>query len=364
MTWKHTRPFAHAPLVATMFAGLFGVACEPAPDVHPETGARRQLPPPDAEYVTDPATGRQLRRNPNRRVIPPTEYLPEGVSALARDGVSTFTDATGRVHIQVVECADLSVTGRHLLGFVCETDPEFVVVGGGAKVEQTEPAAGALLYESRPLDGNLSGWVASSKEHGKFDVHRLRVFAIGLRLNGISDFQLWQNMTLRSSMAETAVSKPDHAELFPDGRFTVVGGGAAMAFNPSTCMGNLLTGSMPHFNGWRARGKDHVFGCPAHGVAYAIGLKPFIDGFGPLEIHLQRTSQFFDIPEGARSHTTILPSGFAPAGIGGQTLWQGDGRLLTEISPGNRSVTVSDKDHLKKSGKFTLEAAIFGIRAL
>ena len=365
MIWMCKRPFVHAPLVAAMLAGLLGVACEPDPEAQPGPGARRQLPPPDAEYVTDPYTGRQLRRNPNRRVLGPGGQLPEGVLALERPGrvaTSTFTDASGRVHAQVVECFDSNLNARREIAFICETDPAFVVVGGGARTENTEQ--GALLIESRPIDRNLFGWVASSQEHGKFDSHGLRVWAIGLRLDGVSDSQLWQHTTMLSEPSPVAEPHPSWLRLVGN-RHTVVGGGAAMQFNydPNTCLGNLLTASIPEGTGWRASGKDHAFSCPANAVPFVIGLRPFIDGFGPLEIIRESRPQFFNI-SGRRSITATIPSAYVPAGIGGQTRWTGQGRLLWEISPGNRSATVSDKDHLTKSEDTTLEAHIIGIRAL
>lgn len=92
----------------------------------------------------------------------------------------TWTDWSGQVETRVYECASPAIA-QHQNNIGCQVESEFILVGGGVYVEYLN-GPGALLWESRPMDRNLSTWVASCKDREVSNPHRLFVYAIGLRL--------------------------------------------------------------------------------------------------------------------------------------------------------------------------------------
>jgi hypothetical protein len=341
------------------------VGCETPPE--PQDGALSQRTPPPGEFLTDPETGHTYRHNPNRRVISPLDEVqaPTGVQFAQVRVPTTFTDDSGTVHAQIVECSDTD-RFNHILGIGCDLDPEFVLTGGGAEVfNEVNVGRGALLLESRPLDGKLSTWVASSKDHVLFNFHSLMVWAIGIRLEGISRETLLGNMRLISNRTTQPVAEhhPDDIVFFPDSRYSVIGGGASLRHAVNSCGGSLLTATYPLSNGWYAKGKDHIQSCETWIDVWAIGIKPFIPDFGNLDITRQTKSMFFNT--GGRKQTDLLelPPGFVPASLGAHADWgAGVGRLLWKIRPVNRGAVVGDKDHVQEDKEGNLHSYIMGLR--
>ena len=63
---------------------------------------------------------------------------------------------------------------------------DYVLIGGGAYTVNTETNGGGYVTASYP-DFNNNRWRASSKDHHVVDQHTLYVYAIGLKLDGVSN---------------------------------------------------------------------------------------------------------------------------------------------------------------------------------
>jgi hypothetical protein len=95
----------------------------------------------------------------------------------------TTTDWSGKVTFELVSKA--SAWNEHNDGLTLAVDPDFVCVGGGCNVSPLYAGYGAYIYESRPML-DKTGWVASSKDHLWVNYHNLDMWAIGIKLEGVS----------------------------------------------------------------------------------------------------------------------------------------------------------------------------------
>lgn len=144
---------------------------------------------------------------------------------------------------------------------------EFVMVGGGAKVNWT--GEGNLLTASFPYDSGT--WRAESKDHKKGDAATITVYALGLR-SKVQGIKIQQGLTSSTSQRAAWPS----AAASPQGGFVMVGGGAQVNY---TGAGNMLTASYPsNSSTWLAKSKDHIASDPATITAYAVGIKVSVSG--------------------------------------------------------------------------------------
>ena len=112
----------------------------------------------------------------------------------------TSADWSGKIHVTVYSVT--STMNQHNTGLTCTVNSDEVCVGGGAYPLYDD--YGVYITETRPLS-NLSGWVASSKDHGKSDPHKLVTQAIGLKIDGISKtdhVQISQQLQTKLLLAE------------------------------------------------------------------------------------------------------------------------------------------------------------------
>jgi hypothetical protein len=192
------------------------------------------------------------------------EAVGEATEALV---VNDATDATGTIHIHISTCTDGAATGSHDLD--CAVAAGYVLVGGGVEVKNAAPA-GALLTASFP-DGDLKTWHASSKDADILQSHTLSIYAIGMRIDGISE------ATLRSKMIvvhqDSAGGEYPQADAYLPSGYVLTGGGAAAHWLTS---GLYLFESNPATNfvvfGWHGRAKDHINYEQGYLTSYAIGV--------------------------------------------------------------------------------------------
>jgi hypothetical protein len=319
------------------FVGCDSPPAPPAPADRPAAA--------EDNVLRDPETGATYLLNPQRRVMQPA--LPPDTQALSLGFSYSMFDWSGTVETRVWECVEY--TRRSIqTGIACQVDPDYVLVGGGAWAHYF--GAGALLTENRPFDRGLVTWVASSKDHLSADPHELHVYAIGLKLAGVSRAVLLSNMTFVSSGPSAQAAHPAHQVAVPSG-YVLTAGGARVNWSGA---GNLLTSTRsPYsccpFTTWTVASKDHVKSSPATIEAYAIGIKPTIAGFGTLE-----TSDRGTAPSRAPCGYSVVrtvnvrPDGWVYTGIGGDTTWNAAGRLLFQVGPDpsdpNQTI-VASKDH-------------------
>lgn len=219
---------------------------------------------------------------------------------------------------------------------------EYVIIGGGASIDNSYGGP-ALLTESRPDFANNS-WVGSSKDHLVSGPHRLKVWAIGLRVAGLTAAQLRSYMQVFTNTS-SVVAHPEATVSIP-ANYKLLGGGGRINW---TGQGNLLVFSYPVGNSWLVKGKDHGVSSPASATAYAIGIQnsyiPGLDGYiETLILQNQSTTG-----TGTRS-TNINASSYQSSGWmtscpGARSVYSGSGRLLTVISGGYWNSYAYSKDH-------------------
>ncbi len=261
------------------------------------------------------------------------------------------TDASGKLTIAVFERYS-NTASNHNTNFAVTVPGDFVVIGGGG--EGKEGPSGNLLTASYP-DSGLTSWLVSTKDHIESDPARVRAWAIGLKVAGLSAAQLRGYLTV-SSATSAYVAHPDVTATLPAG-YVLVGGGIKVNFSGA---GNMATASAPSgYSGWRARSKDHKESSPATAQAYAIGISSSIPGVGTITNVINGgTSSVVAHP----SYTTGLSAGHALSGCGAFVNWSGAGNMLWRIQPVNLGCSAASKDHIDSSPASISTYAI-GLRA-
>lgn len=261
------------------------------------------------------------------------------------------TDASGRLTIAVFERYATTAAG-HNANFAVTVPGDFVVIGGGG--EGKESPSGNMLTASYP-DSGLTSWLVSTKDHIAADPVRVRAWAIGLKVAGLTPAQLRSYLTV-STATSAYVSHPDVTAALPAG-YVLVGGGIKVNWSGA---GNLATASAPYgASAWRVRSKDHKESSPATAQAYAIGISSSIPGVGSIgNVINSGTSSVVAHP----SYTQGLSAGYALSGCGAFVNWSGAGNLLWRIKPVNSGCSAASKDHIDSSPASISSYAI-GLRA-
>ncbi|WP_324291555.1 M4 family metallopeptidase [Corallococcus sp. BB11-1] len=248
------------------------------------------------------------------------------------------TDASGKLTIAVFERYS-PTSASHNTNFAVSVPGDFVVVGGGA--EGKVSPEGNLLTASYP-DSGLTSWLVSTKDHVQSDPVRVRGWAIGLKVAGLTAAQLRSHLSVTTATSAT-VNHPDVTATVPAG-YVLAGGGIRVNWSGA---GNLATGSAPSGNSaWRVRSKDLETHSPASAQAYAIGIRSSIPGVGTIgNVVNGGTSAVASHP----SYTAALGTAYALTGCGAFVNWSGDGSLLWRIKPVNSGCSVASKDHIAVS---------------
>jgi hypothetical protein len=186
-----------------------------------------------------------------------------GSARSARYG-SEYTDWSGLIHFQIF--SETSDPGNY-----CEktasVGSDWVLVGGGARTTGGN-GDGSFLTASYP-NTELTTWNAKSQAHIFADIHTLYVYAIGMKIDGVSPDYLRANMQVFSQPSSVMNHPNISATVTSD--YLMIGGGAN---DQCSGYGNMLTASYPSgSNTWTAAGKDHRRADPSIIIAYAIGIK-------------------------------------------------------------------------------------------
>ncbi|MGH7469886.1 MAG: hypothetical protein ACRENP_18210, partial [Longimicrobiales bacterium] len=137
--------------------------------------------------------------------------------------------------------------------------PGYALTGGGARV--TFSGAGVMLSASQPSG---SAWVVRSRSHIQADTTATTTsYVIGIRpRNGAA---------APATIVTFAQSNASEVEVFPVSGYTIVGGGASIAWNGP---GRLLTAMYPDQAArWLAQGKEHLQPDQGAITAYVIGIR-------------------------------------------------------------------------------------------
>ena len=255
--------------------------------------------------------------------------------------LGTFKDSSGKITVSIFE-RKAGNSQSHFHDFAATVPDDMVVIGGGA--EGALMPAGALLTASYP-NSEQSAWLASSKDHRLPQPHKLTVYAIGLKIDGLTRSQLLQYIHVATNESGSA-QHPEASESMPPGYLLVSGGFNIdwRSYNPSG--GNLATASFPdNAFEWKARSKDHGTISTANLTVYAIGIKEDLPvGRIIRSIQTKESSHTAHPQAGA----DVIP-GFALVGGGAEVNWSGPGNLLWKLRPTievtNQGYAAGSKDH-------------------
>ncbi len=276
---------------------------------------------------------------------------------MPQHNLGTFKDSSGKITVSVFE-RKAGDSQQHFHDYAATVPDDMIAIGGGA--EATSTPYGALLTASYP-NSELSAWLASSKDHNLPNPHKLKVYAIGLKIEGMSRDELLNYIHVGRD--ESGLSQhPEASESLPPGYLLVSGGFHVnwVDFNPVG--GNLATASFPeNALAWKARSKDHYGVSKANLTAYAIGIKEKLPA-GKIERSIQtKDSTHAQHPSATAD---VLP-GFVITGGGAEVHWTGAGSLLWKLRPTtqttNQDFSAGSKDHQAVSPA-TLTAYSLGIK--
>ena len=214
----------------------------------------------------------------------------------------------------------------------CTVDADYVLVGGGAWATQAGP--GAFLTASYPFDPNtLRTWEGRSKDHAVSEPHVLIVYAIGLKISGVSRNTLLGHMSVNQMTSAPSAVPVAAAASSED---ISLSGGALVNW---TGPGNLLT----RVTTSDASSKEHGWPDEATINHYIISISSLV---GTHE--LEGNSQLTQVSGGGVLTAKVtLADGFVPTGVSGISIYQGVGRLLTRVAPFSASQYFAEsKDHL------------------
>ena len=282
----------------------------------------------------------------NITVLDPVEFNDAGKNAPTDyRGTSTSGsfpskyDASGRIETRVF-WKKYSLSNNQT-NKSCTVGTGYVCVGGGAWADYSN-GPGALLTASYPSI-NKETWYASSKDHGYPNDHYIYVYAIGMKIQGISESTLKSYVNISSSTSGSS-QDPIKYQSIPNG-YIRLSGGARLNFSGP---GLLLVNSMPTGSGWHGQGKDHIYYNAGTVTTYSVSLRSSIPNFGNVVSHIFYASS--NPGSNGKANVTINVNGlgYAQTGVGGQA-FAGEpvepGRLLTGMIPRGYNATCYSKDH-------------------
>ncbi|MEL6535928.1 MAG: hypothetical protein AAFQ98_10975 [Bacteroidota bacterium] len=268
-----------------------------------------------------------------------------------------FTDGSGTITTQVFWSLYESSGGK-INGVTASVPADYVVVGGGASINYGT-GGGAMITESRPDVNNRSIWVASSSDFHYPNEHQMWVYAVGMKISGVSAATLRQYTTVQLMGSQRSLN-PDLTFGAPSG-YQLLGGGVKLLSNCHNCL------NIPHFvqanypvnaNQWNVE-SGHVDNYVWNQIeGYAIGIKS-IPGYGSVEIGFFQQGASYN--SGPTTHDySDLPNGWVLAGAGGYTA--SEDRFIYRMQPWNGGVSVESKDHMDVYRSGYTHAYAIGVR--
>ena len=233
-----------------------------------------------------------------------------------------YTDYSGMIHFKVFYAYN-SVKVQHPV-LIRSVPDNYAMIGGGAYAYGYS-GNGAFLTASRPL--NSTTWQGQSKDHIVPDPHNLKVFAIGMRIDGVDPAYLKSKIHIVSNTSAFS-DFPNVTATIPEDCL-LIGGGALDNYYG---YGNMLVASYPNYIYWQAGGKAYRRSDPSQITAYAIGIE---DISYPTVGYLQLTVR--QITESAYGDIQYcyapVWSGFALTCPGGYCTFNSFGRMLVGLYP-------------------------------
>ncbi|MGB3466324.1 MAG: hypothetical protein WBA74_13685 [Cyclobacteriaceae bacterium] len=258
----------------------------------------------------------------------------------SRTARNIYHDASGKVTIEISEStwqANDNTEGT------TQVSDGYVLIGGGAWAEYGS-GYGAMLTASYPNE-SLTTWIAASKDHLVTSPHTLHVYAIGLKLDGISELTLRNYVKLSKPFQPSSEHHPNN-EAFVASGYKLIGGGARANW---TGYGSMLEYSYPEGTRWRVKSKDHIKADKSTIDAWAIGIKEYIPNFGYLDILNEAEITAYGGNGSVASAIIPLTDGYVMACPGAKSTYGygGYGRMITSIVPDVDYARATTKDHSK-----------------
>lgn len=268
--------------------------------------------------------------------------------------IQTFFDWSGDVQINI-HYASASSSGI-ISDFAVPVGSDEVLIGGGARINSTWTNS-TFLSANYPNE-HTNAWVASAKPHLYPDIYTLEVYAIGLKLNGVSAATLRNYVDYHDERAGGNYNHPPFGMPRKSNYYTLCGGIRVDSPN------HLLFDNYydPSNQAWFARAKSHGITSYSDASGYMISIsKGYIPGFGYLDVGYSQGGAYSYGGGQVGVSTAYVPGGSVLACPGANINYSGAGRLLTNISPSGNAVTVRDKD-LQYASSGTLQASATHIR--
>lgn len=276
--------------------------------------------------------GEFLESNLTKQEIDSIAKINSGLNNYSRQVLNyeseEYDDWSHYIHLKIF--SQTTTQESNLQELTVEVSPDYVVVGGGAWAHDYSNDGG-FITQSRP-NSTLTSWIGRSKAHIHEDLHNLTVYAIGMRIDGVTPTYLRSKIHLVSSTSPIA-NHPYTSVQVPY-NCLLIGGGA---WDDYQSYGNMLVASYPmgRRGYWYASGKDHRRPDPCRITAYAIGIENIsFPTVGSIQVDYVQVSEA--VPIGDNEHfvaTSSLPN-WALTCVGGQTTYIfGNGRMLVGIYP-------------------------------
>lgn len=272
-------------------------------------------------------------------------------SLAAEEGTTIWTEASGR--ITMIGTRYTSGYASHHTDVRCSVPSGYVVVGGGA-VADYGSGAGAMLTASYP-SSDKKAWLGSSKDHLYSNSHRLSVYAVGIKINGVSEATM-KNYVQHYTRTSISTSHPETEVAVNSTTHIMTGGGAKVNWSG---YGNLLTESYPKdFRTWFVKSKDHKKSSPATITAYAVGIAKNISGFGTIEQYRSHSSTY----TGSGAVVTnlsisnvndFITNPYIVSCPGGRATFSGSGRMLYGLHSDTEEAYAASKDHADATSGYT-----------
>jgi hypothetical protein len=268
---------------------------------------------------------------------------------------------------------EVAVWGAYSYGEIntveISVDSGFVMVGGSASIQAPpggNPTINSLLTASWPVDdGTYMSYYAANKDHDQVYFSDLYAYVVGIKLYGPGHTLIpMSTITSHMYLAEGEGGPADHRTktITVPSAYTsrILSGGAFDDYG--TGPGNLLTEADWNTTSTTASGKDHiqVDVCPIYDEVLAMDNNP-ITGFGL--INITNFSGSADITEHSQSLSINVGAGWLPIGVGAQSTYTGQGRMLYEMFCNNPTyAVVASKDQVNSDISGTLSGIVSAIQ--
>jgi hypothetical protein len=254
----------------------------------------------------------------------------------------SYSDTSGFINIMV--WYDKTTIMSQNPKISVSVDDGYVLVGGGAFADD-QSGNGAFLTKSWPDDG-LTTWSAESKSHIVSNAHNLSVYAVGMKIAGVSpDYVRSKMCIIKDSSAR--MNHPSIAKTLPS-NYIMLGGGVWDDWDYTGGYGNMVVASYPtnvagDNRTWYVEGKDHRYADPSVIHIAVIGIQSFIVGDVSLDVTYLNTVGY---GSGKVQITSKVENSFALIGNAGYCHYgTGWGRMIEALYPsGIRYAKLISKD--------------------